>query len=156
MGIYELKETYLKAHPLVDRYPEWTPNLHSDSTQSAFQPPMRSGTPRPSECKRFHYTTVGHVPHHLPEVYKYLSLHILCNVAQRKMILHTFGERGRTKFTVECMKSSLPSANSLHDTSCSMSCKVLKQFCDNNIVVMLGQAKLELLRLGQVSLRQVL
>ena len=32
MGIYELKETYLKAHPLVDRYPEWTPNLHSDST----------------------------------------------------------------------------------------------------------------------------
>ena len=33
MGIYELKETYLEAHPLVDRYPEWTPNLHSDRSQ---------------------------------------------------------------------------------------------------------------------------
>ena len=28
-----LLETYLKAHSLVDRYPEWTPNLHSDRSQ---------------------------------------------------------------------------------------------------------------------------
>ena len=25
-----METSYLKAHPLEDRYPEWTPNLHSD------------------------------------------------------------------------------------------------------------------------------
>ena len=36
MGILGLKETsYMKAHPLEDRYPEWTPNLHSDRSQDS-------------------------------------------------------------------------------------------------------------------------
>ena len=28
-----MEASYLKAHPLWDRYPEWTPNLHSDRSQ---------------------------------------------------------------------------------------------------------------------------
>ena len=28
-----MEGSYLKAHPLEGRYPEWTPNFHSDRSQ---------------------------------------------------------------------------------------------------------------------------
>ena len=37
---------YLKAHPLGDRYPEWTPNLHSDRSQDSN--PCARGSQGPS------------------------------------------------------------------------------------------------------------
>ena len=32
-GDHQIEVSYLKAHPLEGRYPEWTPNFHSDRSQ---------------------------------------------------------------------------------------------------------------------------
>ena len=44
-------ETYLKAHPFEDRYPEWTPNLHSDRSQDSN--PCVRGSQGPQNARGF-------------------------------------------------------------------------------------------------------
>ena len=52
-----MKTSYLKAHPLWNRYPEWTPNFHSD--RSRYSNPCAGGSQgQAPERKRFHCTTV--------------------------------------------------------------------------------------------------
>ena len=49
-----METSYLKAHPFGNRYPEWTPNLHSARSQDSNPCAMGS-----QERKRFHCTTAA-------------------------------------------------------------------------------------------------
>ena len=52
-----MEVSYLKAHPLEGRYPEWTPNFHSDRSQYSNQCARESQ----GERKRFHFTKAAHL-----------------------------------------------------------------------------------------------
>ena len=56
-----METSYLKAHPLRNRYPEWTPNHHSDRSQDSNPCALGSqGLRRASGSSLLHIQTKSH------------------------------------------------------------------------------------------------
>ena len=71
-GDHLMEASYLKAHPLEGRYPEWTPNFHSDRSQY-LNLCARGSQGQAPEHKQFHCTTAAHIWFFF--IYSFLSVY---------------------------------------------------------------------------------